>query len=123
MSRPSISLATSAVLVTCMELALSLSKRTTISPVSTAYRRARSIERSRATAMRMRRQYQAVFIDGPAKGRVQALAGPMSEIRFAEMPNFTARLLEESTFLEVKDIDYRLRGHYAPCGRGKFYRE
>lgn len=78
------------------------------------------------TQARPRRQYQAVFIDGPAKGRVQALAGAMRQIRFAEMPMLTARLLNEQTemeTLEIVDIVYELRGHYAPCGRGKFYRE
>ena len=68
-------------------------------------------------------QYQAVFIDGPAKGRVQALYGPANTVRFAEMPMLTARLLNEkpeAETLEIMDIVYVLHEHYAPCGRGKF---
>ncbi len=76
--------------------------------------------------MTMKRTYAAVFIDGPAKGRVQALNGPMNTVRFAEMPMLTARLLNEkpeAETLEIMDIVYVRMGHFAPCGRGKFYRE
>ena len=65
-------------------------------------------------------QHQAVFIDGPAKGRVQALNGPMNMVRFAEMPMLTSRLIQDGETLDLKEIVYVLHEHYAPCGRGKF---
>jgi hypothetical protein len=106
-----------------MELALNLSKRTTISPASTGYQRSLNTERNRATAMT---KWVAVFVDGPKIGTETAIPAPNRTIHFLVSPAMTASMYAESNeypneeALKIKKLTYFLVNHFAPCGRGVF---